>query len=181
MKKVFIILGSFFALLLLAAVLLPIIFKDDIRAAIDKEIKASVNANVYYNTDAFGVTLFKNFPNITASVGDFGIAGIDKFEGDTLLDVKKFEITLDIMSVISGDKISILLVYFWISRISRFTCWKMVRLIMILPKTQVMLPNQRRKVSEPSKPLDIGIQKMAQLMMLTSYMMIYHYHFISSL
>ncbi|MEQ8680753.1 MAG: hypothetical protein RID25_13405, partial [Cyclobacteriaceae bacterium] len=93
MKKVFIILGSFFALILLAAVLLPIIFKDDIRAAIDKEIKASINANVYYDTDAFGVTLFKNFPNITASVGDFGIAGIDQFEGDTLLDVKQFEIT----------------------------------------------------------------------------------------
>ena len=160
MKKVFIILGSFFALLLLAAVLLPIIFKDDIRAAIDKEIKASVNANVYYNTDAFGVTLFKNFPNITASVGDFGIAGIDKFEGDTLLDVQKFEITLDIMSVISGDKINIISVLLDQPTIKVYVLEDGSANYDIAKDTGDS-PEPEMESAEPGKPLDIGIQKWA--------------------
>lgn len=107
MKKILIVLVSFLALILLAAVLLPIIFKDDIKNALDREIEANLNAKVYYNAEAFGVSLFKNFPNITASLGEFGITGVDRFEGDTLLDVNAFELTIDIMSVISGDKIDI--------------------------------------------------------------------------
>ena len=158
MKKVFIILGSFFALLLLAAALLPIIFKDDIRAAIDKEIKASINAHVYYNTEAFGVTLFKNFPNITATVGEFGIAGIDKFEGDTLLDVKQFEITLDIMSVISGDKINIVSVLLDQPNIKVFVLEDGSANYDIAKDTGDA-PEPEEENTEPGKPLDIGIQK----------------------
>tara|TARA_Y100001980_G_C14556904_1_gene353087 strand:- start:63008 stop:65662 length:2655 start_codon:yes stop_codon:yes gene_type:complete len=158
MKKVFIILGSLFALLLLAAVLLPIIFKDDIRAAIDKEIKASINANVYYDADAFGVTLFKNFPNITASVGDFGIAGIDQFEGDTLLDVKQFEITLDIMSVISGDKINIVSVLLDQPDIKVYVLEDGSANYDIAVDTGET-PQPEEESAEPGKPLDIGIQK----------------------
>ncbi|MEQ8880487.1 MAG: AsmA family protein, partial [Cyclobacteriaceae bacterium] len=158
MKKVFIILGSFFALILLAAVLLPIIFKDDIRAAIDKEIKASVNAKVYYDTDAFGVTLFKNFPNITASVGDFGIAGIDQFEGDTLVDVKQFEITLDIMSVISGDKINIVSVLLDQPDIKVFVLQDGSANYDIAKDTGVA-PEGEEESSDTGKPMEIGIQK----------------------
>ncbi|XOV92508.1 MAG: AsmA-like C-terminal region-containing protein [Bacteroidota bacterium] len=158
MKKVFIIIGSFIVLLLLAAVLTPIIFKDDIRAAIDKEIKASLNANVYYNTEAFGVSLFKDFPNITASVGDFGIAGVDQFEGDTLLDVKSFEITLDIMSVISGDKINIVSVKLDQPDIQVYVMEDGSANYDIVKDTGEDQPAEEES-AETGKPLDIGIQE----------------------
>lgn len=107
MKKVLIILASLIGLILIAAIALPILFKDDIQAAIDKELDNALNAKVYYNTDAFSVTLFKSFPDISVTVGDFGIVGIEPFETDTLADIKEFSLTLDIMSVISGDQIEI--------------------------------------------------------------------------
>ncbi len=107
MKKVLIILASLIGLILLAAVLVPIIFKDDIQAAIDKELDKALNAKVYYDTDAFSVSLFKSFPDISVTVGDFGIVGVEPFEADTLVDVTEFSLTLDIMSVINGEQIEI--------------------------------------------------------------------------
>ncbi|HCX20784.1 MAG: hypothetical protein CMB80_07035 [Flammeovirgaceae bacterium] len=107
MKKALIILASLIGLVLVAAIVLPIIFKDDIQAAIDKELDNALNAKVYYDTDAFSVSLFKSFPDISVTVGDFGIVGIEPFEKDTLVDITEFSLTLDIMSVINGDEIEI--------------------------------------------------------------------------
>lgn len=107
MKKVLIILASLFGLIILAAVLLPIIFKDDIQAAIDKELNNALNAKIYYNTDEFSLSLFKSFPDISVTVGDFGIVGNEPFETDTLVAVGEFSLTIDIMSVINGDQIEI--------------------------------------------------------------------------
>ena len=107
MKKVFIIIGSLVVLLLLVMVLVPIIFKDDIQKAIDQELDKNLKATAFYDTDAFSISLFKSFPNLSVSVGNFGIAGIDQFEGDTLISVKEFSITVDLMSAIAGDQIKI--------------------------------------------------------------------------
>ncbi len=107
MKKVFIILASLVGLVLLAAVLVPVIFKDDIQKALDEQLDQNLNAEVYYDTDAFGVSLFKSFPNLTVSLESFGVTGVDEFEGDTLLGVQEFSITVDIMSAIKGERIVI--------------------------------------------------------------------------
>lgn len=107
MKKVLIILASLIGLVIIAAIALPIIFKDDIQAAIDKELDNALNAKVYYDTEAFGVSLFKSFPDISVTVGNFGIVGLEPFESDTLLSVDEFSLTLDIMSVINGDQIEV--------------------------------------------------------------------------
>lgn len=107
MKKFLIIVVILFVVVLGAAALIPVIFKDDITAAIDKEIDHTVRATVYYDTDHLELTLFKNFPNITVGMSDFGVIGVDEFEEDTLVSVGSFQVVLDIMSVISGDQIKI--------------------------------------------------------------------------
>ncbi len=107
MKKFLIIIGVLIVLIVGAAILVPVIFKDDIAAAIDKEIDKSLKATVYYDTDHLELTLFKNFPNITVGMKEFGVIGADIFSEDTLVSVGSFQIVLDIMSVISGDKIKI--------------------------------------------------------------------------
>ncbi|MFT7029039.1 MAG: hypothetical protein ACJA2C_000419 [Marinoscillum sp.] len=107
MKKVFIVLASLLGIIFLALILIPIIFKDDIQAAIDKEMDNALNAEVYYDVDALSLSLIKSFPNLSLSMSDFGIVGIDQFARDTLFSVKEFNITIDIMSVINGDQIKI--------------------------------------------------------------------------
>ena len=107
MKKVLIILGVIFGILVAAVIVTPIIFKDDIQLAIDEAIDENLNAIVYYDTDKFSLSMISNFPDFTVSIGDFGIAGKDEFEGDTLVAVSKFLVTIDLMSAISGDQIKI--------------------------------------------------------------------------
>ncbi len=97
---------------LLLLFLLPFLFKDKIKAKLDSEIAKTINAEVYYDKDKISLTIFRNFPNLTLSLGDFGMVGkAEGFAGDTLMDVKEFKIVLDIMSVISGDEIKINSVY----------------------------------------------------------------------
>ena len=104
MKKIFIAFAILISLILGAAFVIPIVFKDDIKAAIDEQIASSVNADVYFDPAQFGLTLFKNFPNITVSMGDFGVIGKDEFEGEVLMGVNSFQIVMDLNSVIFGDQ-----------------------------------------------------------------------------
>ncbi|MEM6841705.1 MAG: AsmA-like C-terminal region-containing protein [Bacteroidota bacterium] len=104
MKKLFIILGVFFLLLVAAAFILPIIFKDDIRKLIDQAIAENVNAEVYYAPEEFQLSLFKNFPHATVSLGDFGVVNRPPFAGDTLLSVDEFNISVDLKSVVFGNQ-----------------------------------------------------------------------------
>lgn len=105
MKKLLIILGVFFVILITSIIVIPIIFKDDIQKALDEAMAENLNASVYYDLDAFNVSLIKNFPDLTVSIGDFGIVGVEIFEEDTLTSVKNFQVTVDLMSAISGDQI----------------------------------------------------------------------------
>lgn len=107
MKKFLIILGVIFVIFIAAIIILPIIFKDDIRKALDDTMAESIDATVYYDIDGFSLSLIKNFPDITVSMSNFGVVGKDLFEGDTLASVKNFLVTVDLMSVINGDQIII--------------------------------------------------------------------------
>ncbi|MCU0429169.1 MAG: outer membrane integrity protein [Cytophagaceae bacterium] len=112
MKKALKIAGISIGVLFLLLLLIPILFKDKIRAKVDEEISKNINAKVFYDPDQFGLSLIRNFPNFTLSIGDFGMVGkAEGFAGDTLMSVDQFRLVLDIMSVISGDKIKINKVY----------------------------------------------------------------------
>ncbi len=103
MKKLLFIVGGFFVVVLLAAVILPVIYKDDIKAALDDAIAENVNAKVYFDENRFGLTLFKNFPNLTVTLGGLGVVGIDEFQKDTLASVDQVDVVVNLMSVINGN------------------------------------------------------------------------------
>ena len=107
MKKFLIAIAIIFGLLIAAVVTIPLLFKDDIRLAIDEAMDENLNAKVFYDTDQFDLSMIKNFPDFTVSIEDFGIVGIGEFETDTLVSVGNFLITIDVMSAISGDQIKI--------------------------------------------------------------------------
>ena len=79
LKWTLIVFGGLIILLLLAALILPVVFKDDIKAAIEKEVAKSVNADVSFET--FDLSLFTNFPNLTASMEDLGVINREPFAG----------------------------------------------------------------------------------------------------
>jgi len=107
LKKIFYILGGLITLVVAAAIAIPIIFKDDIQAAIKEEIEKNVNADVYFDTDLFDVTLFRNFPNLTVSLGQFGVFNRAPFEGQVLLAVNKFEVVVNLKSVLFDNQMRI--------------------------------------------------------------------------
>jgi len=103
MRKIIIVLASIVTVFLLAAAVIPMVFEDDIRESFEKALDDKLDASVYYDLSGFGLTLFKNFPNPTASLQNFGIVGIGDFEGDTLISVRSFDITLDLLSIFSDN------------------------------------------------------------------------------
>ena len=106
MKKVLIGLLVVLVLLFATIILVPIIFKDDIKAEVDKAIAENVNAKIEFSD--LDVTLIKNFPNLTVSLQGLNITNNAPFEGEKLLSTKEISVTLDIMSVINGEKMNIL-------------------------------------------------------------------------
>jgi hypothetical protein len=103
MKKILIILASLLAFLAISAFAVPYFFKDKIQAKVNQEIQKKINATVYY--DGFDLSIFKNFPNVTLSLSDFGVVGKSPFAGDTLIQAKEFSVAADVKSILSGDKI----------------------------------------------------------------------------
>ncbi|PCJ82938.1 MAG: hypothetical protein COA57_12615 [Flavobacteriales bacterium] len=105
MKKLLKILGIFILLLIAAAIVLPIIFKDDIFRKVKEEANNNLNAKVDFGD--FSMTLFKSFPDFTLVIDNVKVEGIDEFEGVTLAHIGSFEVTVDLMSVVKGEKIEI--------------------------------------------------------------------------
>ncbi|EON78499.1 hypothetical protein ADIS_1014 [Lunatimonas lonarensis] len=103
MKKVVYITLSFFAVLLIALVTIPWLFKDRILQKVEQELDASLNARVYFDYDQVSLSALRRFPNISARLGDFGVVGNAPFEADTLVDIGRLEVNFNLFSVLFGD------------------------------------------------------------------------------
>ncbi len=105
MKKSLVIIGAVALVFFLAAVALPILFKDRIQKAVDDLIAESVNAEITYND--FGLSLLKNFPNLNVSIEKLAIVGQETFEGDTLLFAEEISLRLNLFKALFDDRLVI--------------------------------------------------------------------------
>ena len=105
LKWTLIIVGGLLILILAAAFLIPIIFKDDIKALIDKELAKSVNADVVFDVDDFSLSLFSNFPNITAEMNNLGVLNREPFAGEVLFATERFEVEVNLKDILFGDQL----------------------------------------------------------------------------
>ena len=103
MKKKLIIGLGVFLFLIASLVALPFIFKGKILARIDREIAESVNAKVYYNYEDISLSIFRRFPNISATISDFGIVGNSPFQNDTLVHLDRLHVDFNLRSVIFDE------------------------------------------------------------------------------
>ena len=106
-KKILIGFGIFLVLIIAAAIIIPIVFKDDIKAAIDKEIAKSVNADVVFDVNNFSLTLFRDFPNLTVEVKELGVFNRAPFEGVPLFVIREMDIEVNLKELIFGDQLRI--------------------------------------------------------------------------
>lgn len=106
MKKVVIGFFIFLAVLLLAAAVAPLLFKDKIKQALDKEIAKNINANVNYATDDVSLSLLRDFPNLSLGVDNLSVVGKDSFATDTLAMIPSFRMGLNLFSVF-GDELQV--------------------------------------------------------------------------
>ena len=91
-----IFLGFIFLVLILAFTV-PLIFKGKIKGRIEQTINESVNAKVNFGNYKLG--FIKNFPDLTFSVYNVSVAGIDKFENDTLAYLKSLNLVFNLSSL----------------------------------------------------------------------------------
>ena len=99
-RRTLVIVGGLLGLLLLAAVLLPLLFGGTIARRVKAEANAAVDAKVEWRDQSLG--LFRDFPNLTLSLDDLSIVGVDRFEGDTLAAIRRLGVVLDLPSAVRG-------------------------------------------------------------------------------
>ena len=107
MKKVLIVLFSLVGLLVLAIILIPVFFKDEIKARIDEELNKTLNATVVFDTDNFHLSLIRNFPNVTIGLEEFGIINREPFAGEILFAVDRLDIEVNLKKVLIDKEISV--------------------------------------------------------------------------
>lgn len=101
MKKFLKITGGIILFILLVLIVTPMLFKGKVEGLVKKEINKQVLATVDWKS--FSLSLFKDFPNISVGMSDLSVVGVDKFQQDTLLYIKEFMLSADLMRAIRGD------------------------------------------------------------------------------
>ncbi|KAA8482765.1 AsmA-like protein [Arcticibacter tournemirensis] len=105
MKKPLRIAGIFFLLIIVAVILLPFVFKGKIEGIAKAEINKKLNAKADFKEA--DISLLRDFPDLSLRLEDLHIIGTGEFEKDTLLSVKGFDLSLNLLSVIKGETIKI--------------------------------------------------------------------------
>ncbi|MBX2979366.1 MAG: AsmA family protein [Flavobacteriales bacterium] len=103
-KRILLTLGILIVLLLAAAVILPIVFKDKIEAAVKAEVNKSINAEVDWGE--WDISLIRSFPNISVEVNDIRVSNKAPFEGIDLARIGTFSATVNFWALL-GDKITL--------------------------------------------------------------------------
>ncbi|MDF3029355.1 MAG: AsmA family protein [Fluviicola sp.] len=91
--------------LLIAIILVPIIFKDQIKEMVLKEVSKTLKADVTIKD--FDLTFLSTFPNVTIQLYDTKVTGRTEFKGVELASVKTIEAHVGLWDVIGGDEIEI--------------------------------------------------------------------------
>src|SRR5262245_14215937 len=75
-----------------------------LRGPIERRVKTAINEKLSARVDwqGLGLTFFRNFPNLTLTLGDLTTVGTGRFQGDTLAAVRHLRVVLDLGSAIGA-------------------------------------------------------------------------------
>ena len=97
--------GITFGFLIVLIICIPIIFKDDIKKLVLKEVNKSLKADV--SIQDIDLTFISTFPAITIELSDVKVVGRTAFKGVELASIKSFSAHVGLWDIISGDQIEI--------------------------------------------------------------------------
>ena len=100
MKRLIVTVAIIIGLFIVAAILVPILFKDKIMSLAKKEMNEQLLAKADFKD--VDLSLIKHFPKLTVSILDLSISNIAPFEGDTLIAAQRIEVSVDLMKAIGG-------------------------------------------------------------------------------
>lgn len=103
MKKIIIIVLSFIAFVFIALLTIPVFFKGDIVKLIEKQAAANMKAELHIGD--MSLSMFKSFPNLNVSLKDICISHNQANGCDTLANIPLLEASVNLKSLIGGDKI----------------------------------------------------------------------------
>ena len=86
--------------LLAALILVPWLMRGRIEARVKDAISANLLARVDWRD--LDVGLLRSFPNLSLTLKDVSVAGVNRFAGDTLLAVPSFRVVFDLGSVLGS-------------------------------------------------------------------------------
>ena len=97
--------GITFLLLIIALMLIPIFFKDEIKEMVIKEVNKSLTATL--ELDDFDLTFISTFPNLSIQLEGARLIGQGEFKDLKLADIKNVRADVGLWDVIGGDQIKI--------------------------------------------------------------------------
>ena len=109
MKKLLKYTGFTLLFVIIVLLVVPVLFKGKILKIVKQEINANVNAKVDFKD--LDLSWFRHFPRLTVGLEDVYVAGINEFEGDTLLKASSLDVSVNIMSVINGKDMKVYGIY----------------------------------------------------------------------
>jgi len=97
--------GISLILIIIALILIPIFFKDQLKDIVIAEVNKSLNAEL--SLDDFDLTFISTFPRMTVVLNGAKLQGKDDFKDVTLMDIKELRAHVGLWDVVSGDQISV--------------------------------------------------------------------------
>ena len=97
--------GITLLLIIIALILIPIFFKDQLKELALKEVNKMLLAKVEIRD--FDLTFISTFPHMTARFDGVSVTGTGKFKGVKLADIKRFDAHVNFWSVVGGDQVEI--------------------------------------------------------------------------
>ena len=92
-----IVLGSLVALIILALVVIPIIFKPQLLKMAQNELNKQLNAEVQFAD--LDISLIRHFPQASISLQSLSVINKAPFEGDTLASLANFTVRVNLLSL----------------------------------------------------------------------------------
>lgn len=92
-----IVLGSLVALIVLALVVIPIIFKPQLLKMAQNELNKQLNAEVQFAD--LDISLIRHFPQASISLESLSVVNKAPFEGDTLASLANFTVRVNLLSL----------------------------------------------------------------------------------
>jgi hypothetical protein len=101
MKKFFKITAIVFAIFLALLIILPFAFQKKIAEQVKTAINENVNAKVDF--ESFSLSFIRSFPNVNFRLYGLSVINNAPFEGETLADIERISLTVNLMSFFGSD------------------------------------------------------------------------------